>query len=226
MTIYARNDVLHVSLSRSHGGCGQGHSRPVENGAPVKTWAFDECPACERVLLTDPLWSRTMSQLPETHDEKLTREDEESRGKRDAGQATAQALKELSSLGQLPEIMAQLAAMMNANKGHREDPPSAGFGPYSPILRVCENSHSVPDGNKFCGECGGTIPTGKDSLSSDPASIEDAKPVPEPINAPLTADDLGNLSFADLKTYATEHGIKTTRSRDEQLKLIVDSLGN
>lgn len=52
MTLYARGDVMCIGVPVTSGGCGDTHSRPVRDGAPVKLWALD-CPGCERFLNGD-----------------------------------------------------------------------------------------------------------------------------------------------------------------------------
>lgn len=83
MTVYARSDVLSVSLSLDHGGCGATHTRPVTHGAPVKMWELN-CPGkCENHLRHDPRWSANRTEIPETPDEVKIREDRENKGKLD-----------------------------------------------------------------------------------------------------------------------------------------------
>ena len=49
MTLYARSDVMSVSIPVSSGGCGSTHSRPVHKGAPARDFRLD-CPGCENFL--------------------------------------------------------------------------------------------------------------------------------------------------------------------------------
>lgn len=101
-----------TALSRSHGGCGETHARPVVKGAPVKIWALS-CPQCENHLRFDDQWSATISKIPETPDEKDVREDQEQRGKRDLENATGEALQKL---GDLPEVMTELMKQNGMNQ--------------------------------------------------------------------------------------------------------------
>jgi hypothetical protein len=94
-----------TALSRSHGGCGQTHARPVVKGAPVKTWALS-CAACEKHLRGDDQWSVTISGIPETPDEATVREDQEKRGKRDLENATGEAIV---MMGEMAPAMKQIA---------------------------------------------------------------------------------------------------------------------
>lgn len=95
MTLYARSDVMSVSIPVTSGGCGKSHSRPVRNGAPAKEFELS-CPGCEnflkgggrqvlkqnpidketrtggelvRVTDVDPQWGSTPESAPETPDE-------------------------------------------------------------------------------------------------------------------------------------------------------------
>lgn len=234
MTIYARNDILSVGLSRSHGGCGKSHSRPVENGNPVKLWAFDECPVCERVLRADPHWSTTVSEMPETYDEKVTREDQEKRGQRDAATATSQALTQLSSLGDLPAVMAQLVALFNGGDLSKFQLPQVGIQKPSILSEYCPSGHEVQGGPRFCGECGiemlrtrviaGDTVIDEPSIVDEP-SIEDAVPA-EPDDAPPTTREyLDGLAFNELRDYARSIGAPTTRGREDQIRLVLKHLG-
>jgi hypothetical protein len=103
MTIHARNDVASVTISESHGGCGQTHSRPVVDGAPVKNWALT-CPRCEGHLRFDPQWSPQLDSVPETPDEITAREEKQKRTDVDTQRMMAQAVSSL------PEILSQMVA--------------------------------------------------------------------------------------------------------------------
>jgi len=144
MAMHARSDVSAVSISPAHGGCGNTHSRPVDKGAPVKLWTL-ECDNCETHLIEDPYWSRTISGIPETPDEKAYREDQEVKGRQDQQNQTAEALAKLGSLGDLPAAIAQLAQMF-ANPEHTQKKAST---------RTCTGcGEAMKDDAKFCGECG------------------------------------------------------------------------
>src|SRR5580698_6953669 len=49
MTLYARSDLMSVSVPVASGGCGGTHSRPVRDGAPARDFRLD-CPGCETFL--------------------------------------------------------------------------------------------------------------------------------------------------------------------------------
>lgn len=129
---------MSVALGTAHGGCGSVHSRPVVQGAPVKVWALD-CPPCEDHLRSDPLWSATVSKIPETHDEKLTREDFEQRGVFDERALMAMALAKLTGID-LPETLKSRI--------------TGGVPDVVPASMECPDGHAVAAGAKFCGECG------------------------------------------------------------------------
>ncbi len=103
MTVHARSDISGVSISEAHGGCGQTHSRPVVNGAPVEKWALT-CPKCEGFLRFDPTWSAIRDSVPETPDEVTAREDRTKRTEHDTQRLMSQAVSAL------PEILAQMVA--------------------------------------------------------------------------------------------------------------------
>ena len=104
---YARPDLAYVFVSEAHGGCGQPHRRPVENGAPAKVWSED-CVKCNDFLRHDSNWSTTLAELPETYDRRLERERDEKMGKLDRENQLAEALISLQNLGQLPAAFAQV----------------------------------------------------------------------------------------------------------------------
>ena len=52
MVLYARSDVMGVSIAAENGGCGSFHGRPVIKGAPVKVFQLT-CPPCESYLRGD-----------------------------------------------------------------------------------------------------------------------------------------------------------------------------
>lgn len=143
MTVYARSDVASVSISQKHGGCGETHSRPVFDGAPVKEWALS-CGPCENHLRHDThLWSTFSTNIPETPDEISRREEQEKRGMRDQASATAQAL---DNMGAMPEAFRQLAQAL-LNQQNAVAPAAEGW------RTLCVNGH-ITHGSKFCPECG------------------------------------------------------------------------
>jgi hypothetical protein len=142
--MYAATSIAYTCISKAHGGCGEPHSRPVENGAPAKIWALN-CPdGCENFLREDPMWSSTLSELPETYDEKLSREDFQRRGAIDRDQVMALAMAKLAGV-ELPDTMRR---------------PISGLAPHVPVITgeiVCADGHPNEAGSKFCGECGSVL---------------------------------------------------------------------
>lgn len=177
MAMHARSDVSAVSISPAHGGCGETHSRPVHQGAPAKLWTL-ECDKCETHLIKDAHWSRTLSGIPETPDEKAHREDQEQKGRLDQQNQTAEALAKLGSLGDLPAAIAQLAQMF-ANPEHAQKNASGV---------PCASCGVVLRPNaKFCAECGSKVV--------------------EAVSNPLPPIDLEALSLPQLKQLAEERGV-------------------
>ncbi len=125
MPIYARSDVSHVAVSSGHGGCGNSHSRPVVHGAPAKVWEL-QCLLCEDFLRSDPLWSSLPGGVPETPDEKASREASESRSQLDLEKSNAEAFTQLANavsgnamaMGKLVELMAILAPAQEKVSGN------------------------------------------------------------------------------------------------------------
>ena len=142
MTVYARSDLAHVYISEAHGGCQApgGHSRPVRNGAPVQPWALT-CDQCENHLRSDPLWSVTPSEIPETWDESKSREDFERRGAKDKDAVLTLALARLAGIpsAELPESLTRMIS---------------GVPAHIPGVLECPSGHGNPAGQKFCGQCG------------------------------------------------------------------------
>lgn len=146
MTMHSRSDLVAVTLSPAHGGCGQIHSRPVDKGAPVKLWSLT-CEPCENTLkaIKDPHWSTTLAGIPETPDEKEYREDQETKGRTDQQNQTAEALAKLASLGDLPAAIARLADMYSGESRR---------GELTPVEKCRACNMLLPHDSKFCPECG------------------------------------------------------------------------
>jgi hypothetical protein len=143
MTVWARSDLASVSISAVHGGIAHTHSRPVTDGAPVKPWALDcDQPGCEDFLRSDPCWSATIIEVPETYDETKAREQAEKSGKLDRENQLAAAIIELGKLGQLPAALGQVLA------------PMLGAGAVAGMLECAACGNGQAPGMKFCGNCG------------------------------------------------------------------------
>lgn len=219
MTVYARTDLMHVGISRDHGGCGSGHGRPVVDGAPAKVWALTCHSGCEDFLRSDPLWSSTPAGIPETHDETAVRQDIERRGQMEQQESTALALGQLAKM---PEAMALLAQVLSG----QQIGALAGPG----MVRLCKNGHRNVGEAKFCTECGACMDEG---VPSDRGPALPAAPPEQPLApqapSPDRADaDAGpelpqgweDMPLGDLKELAKRMGIKTTRSREDQVAAI------
>jgi hypothetical protein len=88
LPVYARSDVMGVAITADGGGCGQTHSRPVFDGAPVKTWKLD-CPYCEQALKDDPCWAGDVLSIPLNPDEERVTAKLEAEGDRVMHQVSA-----------------------------------------------------------------------------------------------------------------------------------------
>jgi hypothetical protein len=84
------------------------------------------------------MWSVTVSEIPETYDEKLTRADFEKRGVLDERALMAMALAKLTGID-LPDTLKSRIT---------------GAVPDLPEMLECPNGHQVLADAKFCGECG------------------------------------------------------------------------
>jgi hypothetical protein len=216
MTVYAASSIDYVAVSADgHGGCGSSHRRPVVDGAPVHPWALT-CPSCEDHLRTDPLWSSTLAELPETYDEKLAREDFEKRGVTDERALMAMALAKMTGL-ELPET---LAARITGAKPHIPGATAA-----------CADGHVNPATAKFCTECGqpmgakapeppARLSPEKDAPIADPSAdpppftAASAEPGPAaPAAKPPTNREIRDMKRADLVTLARSRGLPDTGSR-------------
>ena len=191
MTIHSRSDVAAVTISPEHGGCGDLHSRPVRNGAPVKLWSLD-CEACEEVLRKDshPHWSPTISGIPETPDEKEYREDQEVKGQRDQHNQTADALAKLATLGDLPAAIAKLAEMFNGGDSRK-----------SLVCPTCSTSNSSDA--RFCGECGLSLALKPIKTLNEP----EPPAIVSPPQANLHIPGLEDLTEDQLRALAKERGL-------------------
>ena len=180
MAIYAQNNLCAVSVSpEAHGGCGTTHRRPVENGAPARLWALD-CEPCSNHLRHDPQWSTTLSELPETFDEKLKREDFEKRGALDERKLMAMALAQMVGIPVPDTISGAVTGMM----------------PHIPGVMECGTcgSGQLP-GKKFCADCGAPMsqPVTKAALPGP------ERPAEPPVAAPSHHQGARPVRIQDLR---------------------------
>lgn len=133
MTLYARADVMHVSVPVTSGGCGLPHSRPVVAGAPAKEWGLT-CPQCETFLKQDiersgakkvrtvnsdnglklaerylGMWGSRREMVPETYDEEIERTFAEQETAKHQAQNQSDSFKTIS------DAIAMLAAQGQGN---------------------------------------------------------------------------------------------------------------
>jgi hypothetical protein len=166
--LFARSDVMHISIPVESGGCGNSHSRPVINGAPAKVFKLD-CPDhCEpylkgtrkpkilkttpgdpkagipskqeRVADCDPHWSSTPDSVPLTPDELSVNAVRSERGAMQLQMLQALAAVRATGVNVPPEAMWLL---------DRDLPAEVLKG-----TMLCPSGHDNPAGVKFCGECG------------------------------------------------------------------------
>ena len=164
--LFARSDVMSITVPVASGGCGQSHSRPVIKGAPAKIFKLD-CPEhCEpylrgdrrqkklvyqidaktgqtvrqeRVADSDPMWSSTPDTVPLTPDEERTNTTRQERGRMQIEMIQALAAMRATGIQVPPEAMWLL---------EREIPEGVLRGTV-----VCANGHDNAAGAKFCSEC-------------------------------------------------------------------------
>jgi hypothetical protein len=168
MPVYARSDVVCVTVSHSHGGCGTVHARPVVNGAPAKVWSVD-CPQCKDYLAKDPLWSTTLADVPSSPDEDLARDNAEKSTTRSREDIMALALAKIAGL----PVTEFLGGML----GQAADQGTV----------KCVNNHENFPSAKFCAECGAplNVPAG-DVVSGEAAAPTLAAPKPPAVRQPRT----------------------------------------
>lgn len=203
MTVYGRNDVAAVTISEAHGGCGRTHSRPVEHGAPAKLFVLSCDDGCENHLRHDPQWSSTISELPECHDEQLSREDFEKRGALDERKLMAMALAKLTGI----EIPDTIAGMIT------------GAAPHIAGLLECPAGHGQPPGSKFCNECGAPMsaPVTKAALDAPQRPAEPPAAAPSPSHRPMPAR-LQDLRHDELQAACRARGLDADGVRKVLMK--------
>lgn len=196
MTVYARSDVMGVTLSREHGGCGATHSRPVTHGAPVKVWGLS-CPTCEDHLRSDPNWAVDPEEIPETPDEVKLRESREKRGEKTVA---ANLEASIASLASSQEGIQRLMTVMTA--------ALAGANPaVAQALSALTSAATTP----FEGE---TDLTPADPSHADHATVTQAEVEDEPSDTL----DLTKLTVKDLRALARDRGLADTGNRAQLLE--------
>ena len=230
MTLYPASSPMAVIVpTETFGGCGNLHSRPVRNGAPVHPWVFD-CPPCENHLRHDPLWSTTLSEIPETHDEGKAREDFDKRGARDKDQVLAMALAKLAGV-ELPESllrpitgnMPRAVALMECPSGHPGKPGSkfcatCGEAMQQPVNALtaapvlCPDGHENAAGGKFCAVCG--------TAMAPQAQAAHLTPGGEP--EPAADEDLTSMHWKQLEKLCKDRGLDATGSKADLIDRLTE----
>ena len=207
MPLYARSDLMSISIPATSGGCGDSHSRPVKSGAPARVWEL-KCPPCEAYLRgdrknkiihtipgdkdrgipsrlehvadADPHWSSTPEGVPLTPDEQHVHKLRAEQGKQQLDMLTAYAALKQGNI----DIPEQAQWLINRTLEEIARPIVKGSV-------VCVNGHDSPAGMKFCGECGAGMETR--------AALEDVYREP--------AIPLESLHVATLKKMCREKGL-------------------
>ena len=220
MVLFARSDVMSVSVPVGNGGCGRpgGHSRPVIKGAPAKTFKLD-CPPCEsflkgdrkqkilkyhidaktgqsvrqeRIADADPMWSSTPDTIPLTPDEDRTNTTRQERGRMQIEMIQALAAMRSTGIQVPPEAMWLL---------EREIPEGVLRGTV-----VCAEGHDNAAGVKFCAECG---------MSMAAKAAIDAAPESAPVIP------LDSLHVATLRKMCRERKLPDNGSKPVLIKRIM-----
>lgn len=221
MSLYARSDLMSVSIPTSSGGCGATHMRPVTRGAPAKVWRLD-CSDCEAHLRgdkkdkiikvipgdkdqgipgrmehvpdSDPMWSNTPEGIPPTPDEQHVNKIRAERG-----------------ASELQMLQALIAA-----KGAGIDIPDNAmwllnqtFDPR--IIKgqvICANGHPNTAGAKFCQECSIKM-TGQGMIGTA-------------LDASVSELPLGTLHVATLKKMARSRGLSDKGTKAQLIDRLAD----
>jgi SAP domain len=205
MTVYARSDIAAVSISAIHGGIAHTHSRPVEDGAPARIWALTcDLTGCEDFLRHSDQWSSTVSEIPETYDEKLKREDFEKRGALDERKLMAMALAQLCGLPVPDTISGAISGMM---------PHIAG------VLECASCGSGQPSGAKFCNGCGSPMstPVSKAALDAPQRPAEPPAAAPSP-NRRAVPQRLQDLRHDELQAACRARGLPDQGVRKDLMK--------
>ena len=223
MVLFARSDVMSVSVPVGSGGCGRpgGHSRPVIKGAPAKIFKLD-CPPCEsflkgdrkpkilkyhidaktgqsvrqeRIADQDPMWSSTPDTIPLTPDEDRTNTTRQERGRMQIEMIQALAAMRSTGIQVPPEAMWLL---------EREIPEGVLKGTV-----VCANGHDNPAGAKFCMECRVSMAT-RGAIAS--FNVHEDGQISMPAEQPEI--DLGRLHPQTLRKMCRERDLPDRGSKD------------
>jgi SAP domain len=220
MSLYARSDLMSISVPVTSGGCGGSHSRPVNRGAPAKIWQLD-CTACESYLRgdkkqkvihvlpgdkekgipgrmvhvadSDPHWSSTPEGIPLTPDEQHIHKIRSERGHEQLQQLQALAALQGAGFTIPPEAQWLLDRNFDAR-----------------IIKgtiLCPTGHENTAGAKFCMEC--SLP-----MIDQPAIGASPDVSETPV---ITTEDipLGTLHVATLRKKCREKGLDDKGTKDQ-----------
>lgn len=204
MTLYPRSDVMGVSLSRDHGGCGATHTRPVTHGAPVKVWALN-CPPCEDHLRSDPNWAVDAEEIPETPDEVKLRESREKRGEKTVA---ANLEASIASLASSQEGIQKLMTVMTA--------ALAGANPaIAQALSALTSVATAPFEGEDADAADHAVQIERNELVEDLLTDD---PRDAHSEGAFDAPDLTKLTVKDLRALASERGLANTGNRAQLLE--------
>ena len=225
MSLYARSDLMSVSIPSTFGGCGETHTRPVMKGAPAKVWKLD-CSPCESHLRGDgkpkvikvipgdkdqgipsrmehvidahPQWSNTPEGVPPTPDEQHVNKIRSERGD--------QELRWLEAL-----IAAKGANISIPDSAMWRLEQTFGTQVVGSIVNgtiLCANHHDNAAGVKFCTECGVPMTSkGAKAIEAAPEEAEEAAEEPY--------IDIFKLSHRELQKMCKEKGVSARGAADE-----------
>jgi hypothetical protein len=214
MSLFARSDMMSVSIPETSGGCGKTHSRPVTKGVSRRVWELN-CLPCEAYLRgddkpkvirvtggdknkgipgrmdhvadSDPHWSSTPETVPLSPDEEgvHARRNEVATQQLQLLQASAAA--KAAGFDIPPEALWLLEEKLGVNLVHG--------------TLECMNGHSNPAGTKFCGECGVSM---------------NIRAAVTPVDPPGKTDgDLSKLSIRELKELCKQDGLPMSGTKKQ-----------
>ena len=217
MTLYARSDLMSVSIPVASGGCGAVHIRPVRNGAPDRVFQLS-CGPCEsylkgerkqRILKTtpgnpeigiaakqdrvadaDPMWSSTPESVPLTPDEQTVNATRTKRARDQIELIKARAALKEAGI----EVPFETMWLME-----RELPSAFIQG-----QTVCPLGHDNAAGNAFCGQCGISMNVQQQQI--------------EPAEIPLDM-----LHIATLRKKCREQGLSDKGKKEELISRLMVS---
>lgn len=210
MSLFARSDMMSVSIPTTSGGCGKTHSRPVTKGVAKRVWELS-CPQCEAYLRgdrkpkvikvvggdknkgipsrmdhvadSDPHWSSTPETVPPTPDEERVHSVRQEVATQQLQLLQASAAAKAAGFDIPPEAIWLLEEKLGGKilQGQVE----------------CYNGHTNPPSTKFCGECGvdmkaraavGSAEVPKASSEYDKLSIKQLKELCKAEGLPMSGN--------------------------------------